>query len=166
MKLGTLLFIVAWTVIGLSSCGGDSCTVRSEEELKSVLAEAFQEGDIGTISALFHSSTDSECKVEMVAFLKPWIESKPTTVTPSIVRLEDISLDLPGELNGRALKYTTSVDGVVFLDGRSQGEHGEEKVALYMPFTRSEDGYSLAGVAYSHPNNNKPEMAMPRKPSD
>jgi hypothetical protein len=169
MKLGTLLFVVAWAVIGISSCGGDSRSVKSEEELKSVLSEAFQEGDIDTVSALFHSSTDSELKGEMVAFLKPWVESKPTAVTPSIIRLEDIPLDLPGNLNGRALRYTTSIDGVVFLDGRSQGELGEEKLELYMPFTRSEDGYSLAGVAYDHQHNkkqNKLEMATPRNPSD
>jgi hypothetical protein len=165
MKLGTLSLVLAWLTLGLSGCGRDSSTAKSEEELKSILAEAFREGDINTVSHLFHESTDPELKKDMVAFIKPWFDFKPEKVSPSIVQLEDISLDLPGELNGRPLEYTTRIDGVIFLDGRSPGEHGEDKVTLYMPYTRSADGYSLAGVAYGKLDKKK-DMAKPREPSE
>jgi hypothetical protein len=84
----------------------------------------------------------------MLAAFKPVFESKPTTVVPSVVKLSEVPMNLPGKLNGKNLKYTTDVTGVIFLDGQSSGEHGTNKIGLYFPFTHTSGGYTLSGVAY------------------
>ena len=132
----------------VACCSDRPRMADSEEDLKSMLAEAFREGDTSLVGSLMHPSTDKELKDEMLKFIQPWFDFKPAKVTPSIIQLADVPFPLPGELNGRTLKYTTSIDGVVFLDGRSPSEHGEEKVGLYFSFTKTAEGYCLTAAAY------------------
>jgi hypothetical protein len=148
MKHKSILGILACVAFILVGCGSNTRAVKSEEELKSILAEAFSKGDIDSVGSLYDSSTDPELKKDMLAAFKPVFEIKPTTVVPSVVKLSEAPMNLPGELNGKKLKYTTDVSGVIFLDGQSTGEHGVNKIGLYFPFSHSSEGYTLAGIAF------------------
>jgi len=147
MKHRLTLGIIVCTAILLIGCGRNSRTIKSEDELKKILTEAFMEGDIDTLGSLHHPSIDPKLKEDLLAVIEPVFLIKPTTVVSSVVMLSEAPMDLPGELKGQKLKYTTDIAGVIFLDGQ-YGENGADKVGLYFPFSQSSAGYTLAGFGY------------------
>ena len=148
MKSRIILLLLVFTSMVFTSCSERPRPAKSVKELQSILTEALREGDTDTVEALSHPATSLELKDGMLKIIKPLFDFKPEKVTPTIIQLTDVPMDLPGELKGRRLRYTTRVDGVIFLDGRSTSERGETEISLYLPYTKTPEGYCLAGVEF------------------
>ena len=140
------LIIIA---ISISSCSNRSRTASSEDELQSLLSDAFLEADMSVVESLSHPDANSALKKDMITFISKWFKVRPERVTTSIIRLSEVPFDISGELNGRKLKHVSPIEGVIHLAGRSDGEHGEIKHDMYFAYSKTNEGYCLSAVDYA-----------------
>ncbi len=138
-------------------------SASSDDEFAAMLAEAFKMGDFDSFRELRHSATPNAIDQRMQKLIKPAFGIKPDSVSYSFTTLSKVNI-LPGSIGGKNLVYTTAVDGVIHLVGKSQTKLGESSFELFVPFHKSKGGYQFPACDYADKTTTAEQPADGKEP--
>ena len=154
-----ILAAVFCLAVFLGGCTRAPRVAENEEDLRQALMQAVREGDADVLARFAHPSSDPEIIGAATQSIAVFFSTEFNRVASDLLEPTDLPDWMPGQLDGKPLEYTASLDGIILIRAAKDDELDPASMELFMPYTIESGVCYIAPVSYADRESNQPNKS-------